>query len=92
MDDLNRSVDELINKINMLEIENDSLRQELNLYKKNNKIKEKYEADYTQIEGILEAMPSAVVIIDTDGKFLYLNKRALELYGINYLGYDMILI
>lgn len=89
MDDLNRSVDELINKINMLEIENDSLRQELNLYKKNNKIKEKYEADYTQIEGILEAMPSAVVIIDTDGKFLYLNKRALELYGINYLGYDM---
>lgn len=88
MDDLNRSEDELINKINMLEIENDSLRQELNLYKENNKIKEKNKIDYTHMEAILDAIPSAVVIIDADGKFLYLNKRAKDL-GINYLGFDL---
>ncbi len=89
MDDLNRSEDELINEINTLKIQNAELKQELDFYKKDNKIKKKYEVDYTQIEGILDAMPSAVVIIDTDGKFSYLNKRALKLYGINYLGYDM---
>lgn len=89
MDDLNRSENELINKINMLEIENDSLRQELNLYKENNKIKEKNKIDYTHMEAILDAIPSAVVIIDADGKFLYLNKRAKDLYGINFLGFDL---
>lgn len=34
--------EELINKINMLEIEIDSLKREINSYKENNKIKEKY--------------------------------------------------
>jgi len=90
MDDLNRSKEELINEINMLEIENDSLRQELNLYKENNKIKEKYEVDCTQIGGILDAIPSAVVIIDAkERKFSYMNNRALDLLGINYVGSDL---
>lgn len=89
MNEINGSKEELINEINILKIQNANLKKELNFYKENNKIKEKYKIDITCLESILDAMPSAVVIINAeDEKFIYLNKRAKELYGINYLGYN----
>jgi PAS domain S-box-containing protein len=42
-----------------------------------------------QLETILETMHSAVVLVESDGHFSFLNKRAMELYGIDYLGYDL---
>ncbi|MDF2948906.1 MAG: histidine kinase [Sedimentibacter sp.] len=84
------SKDELIDEINILKIQNADLKKELNFYKENNKIKENYQIDYIHIEAILDAIPSAVVIVNAvEGKFTYLNKRAVDLYGINYLGFDL---
>ncbi len=83
-------IEELTNKINRLEIENESLKQELNFYKENNKIRNKFKIDATGLESILEAIPSAVVIIDAkEEKFIYLNERAKELYGVNCVGHDI---
>ncbi|MDD2495486.1 MAG: ATP-binding protein, partial [Tissierellia bacterium] len=43
-----------------------------------------------RFEAILEAIPSAVVVVNAnDGKLVYINKRALELYGKNYVGYKI---
>jgi PAS domain S-box-containing protein len=43
--------------------------------------------DKKRLETILEAMPSAVVLVNaSDDRFSYLNRRALDLYGFNYLG------
>lgn len=40
-----------------------------------------------QVSAILESMPSAVVIIAADsGRFIYINRRAHELYGADYRG------
>ncbi len=90
MSNIISSKEKLINEIIMLKMQNDSLKQELIVYKENNKIKDKYKIDLTYLKTILEAMPSAVVIIDAEEqKFSYLNKRALDIYGINYLGFDL---
>ena len=42
-----------------------------------------------QLKAVFDAVPSSVVIVNADGQFLYVNKRGLELYGIDYSGYDM---
>ena len=38
---------------------------------------------------ILETIPSAIVLVNADGNFTYINKRGMELYGINYSGFNM---
>jgi PAS domain S-box-containing protein len=51
--------------------------------------KEQSEQDRKRLETILETFPSAVVIIEANGKFSYQNKRAMQLYGVNYVGFDL---
>ncbi len=53
------------------------------------KADEQIELERMRLETILETIPSAVVLVETDHKFSYLNKRAKELYGIDYIGYDL---
>lgn len=53
------------------------------------KTREQGELDRKRLEAILEATPSAVVIIETDGRFAYMNQRAKELYGTDYFGVAM---
>ena len=49
--------------------------------------KKQTEFDRKRLETILETTPSAVVIIDAQsGKFSYVNKRAVQLYGFDTLG------
>jgi PAS domain S-box-containing protein len=51
---------------------------------------EQTELDRKRLETILETTPSAVVIIDApSGKFSYVNKRAMQLYGFDTLGLDL---
>jgi PAS domain S-box-containing protein len=42
-----------------------------------------------QFREIFDAVPSAIVVVNADGQFLYVNKRGLELYGIDYTGFEM---
>ena len=42
-----------------------------------------------QLKAILDAVPSSVVIVNSEGKFLYVNKRGMELYGADYTGFEM---
>ncbi|RQD76918.1 MAG: PAS domain S-box protein [Candidatus Syntrophonatronum acetioxidans] len=43
-----------------------------------------------RLESILEAVPPAIVIIEANSKkFSYMNQRAMELYGCNYIGMDL---
>lgn len=43
-----------------------------------------------RLEAILEAMPSAVGLVDASTTTIsYLNNRALELYGFNYTGFHL---
>ncbi|HMK94338.1 MAG TPA: ATP-binding protein [Candidatus Limnocylindrales bacterium] len=51
--------------------------------------KEQSELGRNHLEAVLETMPSAVVIVEASGKFSYLNKCALSLYGIDYVGFDL---
>jgi signal transduction histidine kinase/ActR/RegA family two-component response regulator len=52
--------------------------------------KEKIELERRHLESILEASPSAIVLIEaSSGKFTYINRRAKELYGIDYIGFDL---
>jgi PAS domain S-box-containing protein len=52
--------------------------------------KEQTEFDRKRLETVLETSPSAVVIIDApQGKFSYVNKRAMQLYGFDTLGLDL---
>jgi PAS domain S-box-containing protein len=37
---------------------------------------------FKSLEAILDSIPSAIVITDAKGKFLYVNPRGMELYGI----------
>ena len=51
---------------------------------------EQTELDQRRLAAILEATPSAVVLVEADtGRFSYVNERALELYGIDYRGMDL---
>jgi PAS domain S-box-containing protein len=50
---------------------------------------EQVERDKKLFESILEAIPSAVVLVGADGRFQYVNGHAREFYGIDYAGYDM---
>jgi PAS domain S-box-containing protein len=42
-----------------------------------------------QLREIFDEVPSAVVIVNTDEQFLYVNRRGVELYGIDYTGFEM---
>lgn len=42
-----------------------------------------------KLQTITDTIPSAIVIVDADGKFLYVNKHACDLYGIDYTGFTM---
>ncbi len=48
--------------------------------------REQSERDRKRLEAILQATPSAVVIIEAGGRFAYMNQRARELYGVDYSG------
>ncbi|MDQ7093555.1 PAS domain S-box protein [Desulfosporosinus sp. PR] len=41
------------------------------------------------LEMILEIIPSAIALVNIDGKLTYVNRRGMELYGINYTGFNM---
>jgi len=41
------------------------------------------------LENFFDSMPTAIVLINADGRLSYLNKRAKKLYGINYQGFDL---
>ncbi|MCL4435200.1 MAG: PAS domain S-box protein [Thaumarchaeota archaeon] len=47
------------------------------------KAKEETELDRKRLETILETIPSAVVILEKTGKIPYINKRAMQLYGLD---------
>jgi len=52
--------------------------------------KEHSELDSKRIETILDTIPSAIVVVDAvTQKIALVNKRALELHGINYVGYRL---
>jgi len=52
--------------------------------------RERTEFDRKRLETILETIPSAVVIIDSpSGKFSFVNKRAMQLYGFDPLGFGL---
>jgi PAS domain S-box-containing protein len=51
--------------------------------------KEQSEQDRKRLETILETFPAAVVIVEVDGRFSYQNSRAMQLYGVNYVGFDL---
>ncbi|HYA77814.1 MAG TPA: PAS domain S-box protein [Verrucomicrobiae bacterium] len=54
------------------------------------KAKEQSEFDRKRLETILEATPAAVVIIEAaDGRFSFVNRRAMQLYGFDTLGLDL---
>ena len=53
------------------------------------KNKEKAELEKTQLQTVLETTPSAVVLLDSNGEFIYANNRALELYGFDTVGIDL---
>lgn len=58
--------------------------------RKTGKPRKHRDLDRARMETILETMPSAVVLVDAaDGKFSYMNRRALELYGCTYVGCDL---
>ncbi len=55
------------------------------------KAKEQTEVDKNHLEIILDTIPSAVVLVEPEaGKIVYLNRRALELYGVNHMGTDFL--
>ena len=54
------------------------------------KAKERAQVDRKRLETVLETSPSAVVIIDaSSGKFSYINRRAMQLYGFDTLGLSL---
>ena len=53
------------------------------------KAKVQTELDKKRLETILETSPSAIVIIDASGKFSYVNKRALQIYGFDTIGLSL---
>ncbi|HEX7468097.1 MAG TPA: PAS domain S-box protein [Methanobacterium sp.] len=53
------------------------------------KAEEEIEFEKKRLETILETNPSAVIIVEADGKISYINKRAKHLYGVNITGLDL---
>ena len=90
MEDAALSKEELLDQIRMLKIKNARLKQKIDSFVKEDKIYKKYNIDSSVMKTILDAMPSAVAIINAnEQKFSYLNQRAMELYGVDYLGQDL---
>ena len=44
---------------------------------------------FESLESILDSIPSAIIIADVNGKFLFVNQRGMELYGFNYIGFKL---
>jgi PAS domain S-box-containing protein len=44
---------------------------------------------FESLESILDSIPSAIVIANVNGKFLYVNQRGIDLYGFNFAGFDL---
>ncbi len=40
------------------------------------------------LKAILNIIPSGIAIVGADFKFLFVNKRGMEIYGFNYIGWD----
>ena len=54
------------------------------------KANDQTELDRQRLQTILETSPSAVVVVDApDGRLSFMNKRALALYGADYIGIDL---
>ncbi|MGE5370686.1 MAG: PAS domain-containing protein [Solirubrobacterales bacterium] len=48
------------------------------------------EQDKRRLETILETIPSSVIIVEaSDRKFSFINRRGMELYGIDYVGMEV---
>lgn len=86
---IQHSKEEIMNELIHLRKRNEEL--ELKLQEENskyNKLINSYSVD--QLETILEILPTAIVIVDSeDGKVLYTNKRADELYGTYNIGIEI---
>jgi len=55
----------------------------------NEKTKKK-DIERKELEVILETIPSAIFIVDAaEGRISYINKRGMDLYGVNYVGFDL---
>jgi PAS domain S-box-containing protein len=50
---------------------------------------EQIDLERRRLKIILETIPSAVVLVESNGTFSYFNKGAIDLYGIDYVGYDL---
>ncbi|MHB8898460.1 MAG: PAS domain S-box protein [Thermoguttaceae bacterium] len=49
------------------------------------------ELERQRLQTLLETTPSAVVVVEApDGRFSFMNKRALALYGVDYHGVDLV--
>jgi PAS domain S-box-containing protein len=54
------------------------------------KAHEQTELDRRRLEGILETTPAAVVLVEAStGRFSYVNRRAVDLCGTDYAGFDL---
>ena len=41
------------------------------------------------IQIVFETIPSAMALVNVDGKFIYVNTRGIKLFGIDCTGFDM---
>ncbi len=53
------------------------------------KTREQLETVHHRLEAVLDATPSAIVLVDARQKLSYINERAMELYGFDYRGTDL---
>ncbi|HEX2965466.1 MAG TPA: PAS domain S-box protein [Syntrophorhabdaceae bacterium] len=53
------------------------------------RVNEDIRIDRQRLRTVLETIPSAVVIVDVNGKFIYINQRARQLYGMNYFSFEL---
>ncbi len=51
--------------------------------------RDKAEQESRKFQTILETSASAVVVVEASGRLSYVNRRGIELYGIDYTGYDI---
>lgn len=86
MSEIIRSKEELINEISMLKIQNSDLKRDLSFYKADGI----YAFHNKRMKTFLDAIPIAVCIVNASTKkILFINTSALNLYGINYIDFDL---
>jgi PAS domain S-box-containing protein len=57
---------------------------------KRKKAEEEIILEKNRLETILETSPTAIIIVESDGKISYINKRAKQIYGVDISGLDLI--